>query len=508
MVTQNPEEPIRAASGDLDIFGATPPTARASAMAEVGSALPGAGDGSRYGDTIPALRGTRKIRAYSEMREQSSVVGAMMMAVRMIMRGVKWNAELPEEAEEDDTEANKARDFLTTAMKDMSHTWAEFIDDSLDATWAGFAAPEIVYKQRLGMDEDPGSEYDDGLIGWRKIAYRDPAGVVRWKVDPSGGIQGYWHQVQQLPEVFIPIEKVILFRASRKGNDPEGYSWLHNSYVDWTYMRKHLWLEAVGVERQGLGLPVVTLPLGADISANSQDLIRAQNLVRAIRQDAYMGVVLPPALGKEEHQKWNLDLMSAGTGGVATTDVIIRRYALNIASSILAHFIALGQQARGSYALSSDQRDLWQLAMRGLSELWAELMNRHLVRPLFRLNQASFPDHSKWPRVQPSDVAQHDIEKVQKYIVALVGGGVMNVDADDRNRLRQLVGFPPETRAQKEEMNEKAKQAPPPPPGKKPKGDDDDDGALSAVETLVGRPVSEWVAEDAWMAAMTLEEEA
>ena len=489
-------------TGGMDIFG------------ERGSALPGSGFGARYGDTIPELRGPRKIRAFAEMREQDAVVGAVFMAIQMIIRGVSWNAELAAEADEDDAEANRARDFLKSAMADMSMTWADFIDDTLDSIWAGFYAPELVYKQRLGPEAEPHSEHNDGLIGWRKVAYRDPRGVTRWARDPNGGVRGYWHQVETRPEVFIPIEKVVLFRPTRHGNDPEGRSWFHSSFIDYTYKKKLQWLEAVGVERAGLGLPVIRPPLGANTAAGSQDLMKARDLVRNVRQDSYAGVVLPPPSGPDDHNQWQFELMAAGGGrSEAPTDTIIRRYSLGIASSVLAHFVLLVMQPRGSYALSADQRDLWQLAMRGLTGTWAELINRFMVKPLFELNMASFPNRAKWPHIEPSDVAQHDIDKVKGFVVDLLGAKALHVSDDDRNRLRALVGWPPETKADREEIErerEEARQRAPVPPGAPAADDTEDDaesGPMSAVEALVGKRVGLWEPEDAWVAAMALQDQ-
>lgn len=492
-------------------------------------------------ETLPELRGTRRLKLYHEMRENSTTVGAMMMAIKMIMRSLDWMPSLPEGAEEDDAEALAAQQFLKECMDDMSTPWSEVIDDSMDAVWAGFAAPEIVYKQRLGdqiSEDTPTSDYDDGRIGWRKIAYRDPMGVVRWDIDEHGGIRGYYHQVEGQPEVYIPIEKVILFRASRKGNHPEGYSWLRNAVVAYMYQKKIQWLEAVGLERAGMGLPIVQLPYGANTSSGSQDITRARNLVQGIRRDTMAGVVLPPSLGPEPHQQWQLRLETATATGVdSPTDVVIRRYALEIASSVLAHFVILVMQTRGSYSLSVDQRDLWHLAMSGLANTWAELMNRFMVKPLFRLNKASFPDPTKWPRIVPSDVATHDLEKVQMFLSSMLTAGALNLNEDDRDRIRALINFPPETKEQKEQAREdeermeqmrdmalaspqqesgpdnegegqSSSQAGPPPPNERSRGSRRmSERELSPLEMRVGKPIGAWTSDDAWLAAILAGEE-
>lgn len=514
-----------------------------SMFGEVGSARSGV---DRFGhsnrDGVPAeLRGDKAIRVFREMRRSDPVVGALIMAIKMIVRTVPWNAERGVGADEGDTEAEDARLFLEQCMSDMSHPWAEFIDDSLDAVWAGFTAPEVVYKQRLGPTPEGSdaatSDHDDGLVGWRKIAYRDPTGVVRWQIDEHGGIGGYFHRVEGQDEVFIPIDKVILFRASREGNDPNGYSWLTNAHEPWQYKRKHQWLEAIGAERAGLGLPVVQMPLGASTAEGSTDITRARALVRGIRNDSYAGVVIPPPMGKEEYQRWVLRLETAGQSVAGTnSDVIIKRYVSEIMTSVLAQFLVQGMSPNGSYSMSKDHRDLWQMAVSGLVQTWAELMNRFMVKPLFRFNQSAFPDSKKWPRLVPGDIAQYDLTKVVDYVTKLFTAGLIDVSDDDRNRLRDMVGWPNETQeqikereeaeaeaeAQAEEMRQQLMNPAPDPNAQQNPNDKPDPNANKAdpkavkpapvkasedwseLEHSIGKPVAEWTPDDAWAAAFAL----
>lgn len=511
---------------------------------EIGSSRQGT---DRYGYSVhdsdtKELRGERRIRVLREMRRSDPIVGALIMAIKMIARTVPWVPSDPPDAEEGDTQVAEAKDFLESCMSDMSHPWSEFIDDALDAVWAGFAVPEIVMKQRLGpnpgtytmthqdgttMEQNlPTSDYDDGLIGWRKLAYRDPVGVVRWDIDNHGGISGFWHRVKSQPEVYIPIEKCILFRASRDGNDPQGYSWLTNAHEPWQYKRKHQWLEAVGMERAGLGLPTVRMPLGSNTTEGSTDIVRARALVRGIRNDSFAGVVLPPPLGKEDHQKWDLELKTAGnTAGVG--DTIIRRLMSEIMTSVLAQFLVQGMQTNGAYAMSKDHRDLWQMAVSGLVQTYQEIMNRFLVKPLFRMNQSKFPDHTKWPVIAAGDVAQYDITKVMSYVHSMYTDGILDVNDDDRNRIRDMVGWPNETQAQisKREEAEQLSQeqadmmqanfdnaAQPPadvtgnvatnaaqPPNPAIAGREDE---WTEVENFIGKPLIEWTQDDFWNAAL------
>lgn len=481
-------------SGSLGVFGT-----------EIGSSRLGVdlwGQTARQ-DEIPEMRGDRAVKNYREMRLNDPMIGAVVLAVKMIVRSVPWAAEPPEGAEEGDPEVERSVEYLGSAMRDMDQAWPEMIDDSLEAWVYGFEAMETTYKQRLGPqppDGDiPTSQFSDGLVGWWKIAHRDQAGVVRWLVDPHGKIEGMFHKVEGQDEVFIPIGKMLLFRPLRHGNDPEGISPLRPAYRPYRYKRNHEWMEAVSTERLGGGLPVVEMPMGANTSEGSQDVQRAKDLVQAVRSDSYAGVVLPPAIGKEENHKWKFDLIS--TGVLIDFDAPIRRYGGEMTTAMLAQFVNLIMQQRGAYALSRDQRDLWHLSMAGLLMTWTQVIHEQATVPLYKLNIGSFPDRTKWARIVPGDIAQHDIEKVVKYIDGLVGAGALDVSDDDRNRLRGLIGWPGETNEQRDRMEEKRNM---PPPLTMPRPADLE--SLSEVERIVGKPAHEWSGEDAWVAAMGMEE--
>ncbi len=518
-------------SGSVSTFGvgAMP----SGPFRERGSALPSGLGGSFAADIaqdpLQLFHGERGIRIFREMRYNDAIVGALLMATRMIMKQITWLPSLAEDAEENDQEAIDARDHLKQCMDDMTMTWPDVISDSLEAITYGWEAMETTYKIRQGEEPDPAtgsswiSKHDDRRIGWAKIAHRDQLGLQRWILSPHGDLLGMVHRVDaNQDEVPIPIAKMVLFRTEHTGGNPEGFSWLRTAYRAYRFKKQLEWIEAIGAERGLVGLPVLHMPMGANVSANSQDLSRAYDLVEKVRADAFMGVVLPPGTGKEEAQQWKLELMSApGSRDGSAIDTMIRRWSQEIVTSILAHFILLGMNQTGTYALSKDQRDLWHLAMNGLKATWQDIINRKLVEPLFRMNQGVFPNREKWPQIVASDVAQHELDKVINAVTQLSGINLLNVGEDDRNRLRDLIGWPNETQEQVTEMEaQKAEQeerrklsmealknpapvvAPPPgaPPGRRNGGPPPPkDARVAAAEEYVGKPIPDWEDED-WFA--------
>ena len=137
---------------------------------------------------LTTLRGKQGIAVYREMRDNDPVIGASLTILEQTIRKASWFVELPEETQ---VQA-KAAEFLRGCTEDLSHTWDDMISEIITMFPFGWAWMEIVYKLRKGDVRDPKrhSKFNDGKIGWRKIALRLQTSFSRWDFDDDGGIQG------------------------------------------------------------------------------------------------------------------------------------------------------------------------------------------------------------------------------------------------------------------------------------------------------------------------------
>lgn len=198
-------------------------------MREVGATGLKRFSGFIYEEFLPELTGWKGIAVYKEMASNDATVGAVLFAIKMLCRRVKWMTE-PASSSGPDLEA---AEFLETCMNDMSQTWIDTINEILSMLEYGHCVEEIVYKRRCGDSLDPSmrSDYADGRVGWRKLSIRSADTLYRWQFDDHGGIQG----VEQLApphyyHVTIPVEKFLLFRTTTEKNNPEGKSILRSAY--------------------------------------------------------------------------------------------------------------------------------------------------------------------------------------------------------------------------------------------------------------------------------------
>lgn len=172
-------------------------------------------------ESLRKLAGVRGIKTFAEMRDNDDTVGAILFIIDKLLRNVDWTAEPADES----PESKRIADFLDSCTKDMEHSWGDMISEILSMLPFGWSSHEIVYKVRTGLEtENPSyySEYDDGMVGWRKLPIRSQETLESWVFNDSGDVV----VMNQLPPLGgirkIPVEKLLLFKTQSYKNNPMG----------------------------------------------------------------------------------------------------------------------------------------------------------------------------------------------------------------------------------------------------------------------------------------------
>ena len=314
-------------------------------------------------DFLRELRGKEGFKRFNEMRLNSPIVGALLLAIEQSIRSVTWN--YVSDLGEDDPRI----EFLEEARTGMSSNWNDHVSSALTMLPFGYAPFEIVYDR------------EDGKIVWRKFALRGQDTIFQWKLDENGGMEGL---VQMGAPVYkpitIPIDKMVLYRTRVEKNNPEGRSILRTAWVPYYYAKNIMRFEGIGIERDFGGFPVIEMPKGADTDETSttSDASKAAKLVRNIRVDEQAGLVLPFG--------WKFELASTQATRLFDTDKIIKRYESRILMSCLAQFLNLGQDQVGTQALSKDLTDFWGMSVNATADIISETHTKYAVTRLLALN--------------------------------------------------------------------------------------------------------------------------
>jgi hypothetical protein len=381
--------------------------------------------GYLFDEFILALRGTRGKKIFREMRDNDSIVGAVVHAISQILREARWDVKTGDgHSLEDETDATLKADaaFLEENMHHMVHPWNTFFSDILTFLTYGFSLFEQVYFRGK-----------DNKIRWRKFAYRSQQSLEKWEFDEVGEVLGF-HQ-RPAPDYhlyFIPITKCLHFKTESAGVNPEGRSILRNSFRPWFFKKSIEEIEAIGIERDLTGLPTLTMPEGVDPNKDDADvqaqIASAKTLISNIRRDEQEGVLLPYG--------WELNLIaSSGTRQIDTVSVI-NRYNKEIAVTVLAQFVMLGMERTGSYALAKEQTDMFYMSLEGWADTIATTINRGPVRTLFSLNGIS---NRPLPYVVHTPIRRFTLKDVSEYVAKLAAPelNALEIDADVKRFLKR-----------------------------------------------------------------------
>jgi hypothetical protein len=401
---------------------------------------------------------------YQEIRDQSSVVGGALFAFESLFRRVQWTeqpAPRPSGPKGAWTEARAKywAQFLGQCREDMAHTWPGLIAEVLTQLPFGWAYFEVVYKYRRGPDQPDAryrSRHADNLIGWRKISLRPQHTLSRWAYDGDGGIQGMWQSAAG-GEVFIPIQRALHFRTTEAGNNPEGRSLLRNARRSYYFTKRLEEFEAIGIERNLNGIPLIEVPielLSPDAGpAQKQALAMMVEQGKALRRDEQAVVVMPSSTyidtvfdPKTETSKpvelntgYRFSLLGAPGSTPVDVNPTITRHKRDTALSLLASFLMLGIDGKGSLALSTDLTDLFELAGTGILDGVAATFNRFAVTPLMQLNGVP-PE--LWPTLTHSGLSDAAFKEFLTTLGGLLGSGGITADPALEDHLRERLNLP------------------------------------------------------------------
>jgi len=416
---------------------------QAGDMTELGSTGLKQFSGVIHEEFLKQLTGNRRVKTYREMSDNDAIIGAILFVIEMLIRNVEWRVE----PFENDIEADELNaEFVRQNMNDMEMTWEDFISEILSMLIYGFSPHEIVYKKRDGDSEDPerNSRFTDGKFGWRKLPLRAQETITRWSFNPAGDILGFWQINDQSKDVFIPMEKALLFRTRVRKNNPEGRSILRNAYRSWYFKKKIENIEGIGIERDLAGLPVALVPpdiMAAGATPQQKAILNAiREIVTNIRRDEQEGVIFPAIRDENGHLMYELKLLSTGGTRQFDTSKIIGRYSKDIAITVLADFILLGHEKVGSFSLSSDKTNMFATALGAWLNSISQVLNRVAIARLFRVN--GMPT-DRLPKIVPGDIESVDLKVLGEYIGKLAGAGAeLFPDNDLENFLRRVGNMP------------------------------------------------------------------
>ena len=367
------------------------------------------------------------------MRDSDATIGAIMFATEQVLRDIKYKVVGPEQETEESKEMVR---FVETIFDDMDGTLDDHISEAVSFLSYGFSTFEVVYKRREGPKTNnpkKRSKHSDGYIGIRKIASRAQWTINKFEMDKkTGDLLGVRQEGNHFGEVpFIPKDKLLHYTTTTTNNDPSGRSILRNAYKSYTYLTKIQAFEAIAIEREWHGMPIIRIPadeMFLDEEGNKSDLhVLAEKMGKDVKRNEDGYFILPSDTYSDSEGKPSntplVDIELISSQGNRSIDMrrVIQDYQHDMAQSVLAEFILLGSRAGGSYALSESKADLFLRTLESHINTIFDVLNRQLLPVLWDLNGF---DYDLMPTIKPGDVAPRDLKELGAYLRNLNGAGI------------------------------------------------------------------------------------
>ena len=286
------------------------------------------------------------------------------------------------------------------------------------------------------------SQFDDGLIGVRRLAWRDYSSFERWELDDaSGRASGMWQNDAPNPRVLIPLDRALHVTYGDHDN-PEGLATLE---ALWRLERLLYAMEIV----QGIGFEHTAGHLSVTVEEGDYDAAAVRAAARAIMTAQEGNYAAWPKGTKGEI------IDSSFSAADSLEGAIQNRRILKLALFGM-QFVAISTMSgAGSYAALNDSSSLAMLIFNSIAEGIVRQADDQLGNWLFLhpVNAAAFPNMTRRPVLRVGQVEKTlQLAELGQFVTAIAA--VLPLGDDDLIAIRRASGILPEQLPEVEEMEE------------------------------------------------------
>lgn len=374
---------------------------------------------------------------YSRLRRSMPEIVMIRNAFTAWARNVRPIVELPDSPTDDD---RAYQDFIESDFENMEGGFPKFIDTLVNQVpFMGWGWWEVLLSIRdprwrpPGGEDDWESEADDGLIGIRRLAWRDSSTFAGWVMSPKKKkLLGMKQQDWPNEPVTLKLSDSLHITFGDPHN-PEGLTPLEAVWRKERMKYGYEVIHGIGSEHAAGHLSVTKTEEGV-LSGPDKDSLdeTAKNLLSAQEGNfAYWPYGLDGSIIDVPFQAAN-----------ALLDMI-KHLSIEVLSMYDQQWIALNTMTKtGAQASQVDSTDSGVFFFNSMIDGFASQYDQQVGKKLYRLNKANFPNMTKRPIIKFSHIdraiALADLGNFFSTI-----NGIMPLTDDDFKELRRRSGFLP-----------------------------------------------------------------
>lgn len=374
--------------------------------------------GEEYNQNLVGVRGNEK---YEIMRRSDSTVRGALQVCKLPILSTTWRVAPAKLSDGTITpEAQAKADFINRELFDRKVNWRAFLKMALTQFDFGHSVFEKVFEL---------TEYE-GKLRWgiAKLASRKQVSISKWQTsDGQPGIT----QVVPGKNVSIPRDKLIIFTFDKEGENYSGTSLLRYIYKDWDIKDKLTLVNAMALEKLGVGVPIVTNKENVTPAPGDED--KAINALMNMRANNRSYMKIPNTMNVEM-----LDLK-----GNTTKDVIptLNYHDSRIMKSILAGFLEIGgSSGSGSQALSTDLSSLFMKSEEAVANDIVWTVGEDLIHQLCDINWTDMSEG--YPTLEYGQIADDDTTALATALSSLFTSGALTNTPETEDHIREIYHLP------------------------------------------------------------------
>lgn len=381
------------------------------------------------------LRFPASAAIYDRMRKEDGLIASSLRSITSPIESATWRLEgsaeeggdvpadvmafVRSELGLDDTPAGRRR------RRRHGIVLTQHVREALLHLVFGFMPFEVVYE--VGP-ASPGQPEGRDYAHLRKLGPRMPRTVQEVKVGRDGGLAGL---VQTSPSsltgegITIPVDRLVWYVNAREGADWTGQSLLRPAYKHWLIKDELLRRSAQIIERNGMGVPVVTYDPAAGHNESE-----ARALAVGFRGGSTAGAAVPVGMAVQ---------LKGVDGKIVDPLPLIEYHDRKAAQACLTQFLELGHTGGiGQGNVASVFARQFKESLNAVARTIADTITEHVIRDLVELN---YGPEAPYPVLAWDDFASDD-EVDAAAISALVQAGVITLDPNTEAWVRKRYGMP------------------------------------------------------------------
>lgn len=372
-------------------------------------------------DWLPEVIGVQRQRTYATMA-RSALPGAVARDLGTNSMRPTWTMR----PKDDSPLAVEISDHCSSCITDIEGGWETFISSATKGAGVhGFVLHEMCFKERLGLDAEIPSNFNDGKIGIAGLRNRRQDSLLDWEWDKEARRPTAFRQYDYGTgaTLTVPLVKCLHTRMSAENENPEGESMYRNVLPYWLNQQSFEELEAIGAERDAVGLLIYRLNIEALKEKDKPAAIaKARGMLRRARRGETEGLVMDAARDGDGNLIHELFALPSPGARQFDLDKIITRYDQRILIGMGYGHLLLGHAGVGSLGQVADKGvENSMLRLEGILDQIAAQINAKLLPWLVRLN--GWPTDLT-PTITHSKIEEFTLTETAAYLGALAKAGM------------------------------------------------------------------------------------